>query len=402
MGVASIALGVLEKYDVNVPIVPVGLTYFRGHRFRGRVVVEYGAPIHITPELFKFYQKNKRQGSTTLLKQVEEGMRSVIVAAPEYSELKMLHTIRRLYQRSSTHTTTKAKQDLARRFSVAYRLLRERYGKGSSSNNLTARIPRSDINFPDDLKELQKKIEDYQNVLDHWGLKDYQLMRTNMHISYNKLLYTFVHGAVVLFLASIPSLILNAPVGMAANYWSRKQAQKDLKASRVKLQARDVLLSKKIVFSLMAVPTLWFTYLALLLLFSPLETRTIIVLFLCCPLFSYIGAVAVERGMVDIKDLRPAFLRLLPSFRKEAPRLIELRAEMQREVRAIVKKYGPQMGPLYTAAPGVWEENYLKQLHHQQEQQKQSLEVTDKITSNPDADQEEFAMENLTSNSKND
>ena len=42
VGVASIAFGVLDKFDVNVPIVPVGLNYFRGHRFRGRVVVEFG------------------------------------------------------------------------------------------------------------------------------------------------------------------------------------------------------------------------------------------------------------------------------------------------------------------------------------------------------------------------
>ena len=41
-GVAAIALGAQEKYGVSVPIVPVGFNYFRGHRFRGRVVVEYG------------------------------------------------------------------------------------------------------------------------------------------------------------------------------------------------------------------------------------------------------------------------------------------------------------------------------------------------------------------------
>lgn len=35
-GVAAIALGVLDTYDINVPIVPVGLNYFRGHHFRGR------------------------------------------------------------------------------------------------------------------------------------------------------------------------------------------------------------------------------------------------------------------------------------------------------------------------------------------------------------------------------
>lgn len=89
------------------------------------------------------------------------------------------------------------------------------------------------------------------------------------------------------------SLVLNFPVGVAANYWAYKEAKKDLKASRVKLAARDVLLSKKILFSLAAVPILWVSYAVLAFCFTSLETRTIIVLFLCCPLFSYIGMCCV-------------------------------------------------------------------------------------------------------------
>jgi len=69
---------------------------------------------------------------------------------------------------------------------------------------------------------------------------------------------------------------------------------------------------ENIVFSLMAVPALWITYAVLLRLFTNMEIRTIVVLFLCCPLFSYMGVMAVQAGMVDLKDLRPAFLRLLP------------------------------------------------------------------------------------------
>ncbi len=57
---AAIAMGVYEKYGVTVPIVPVGLNYFRGHHFRGRVVVEFGQPIHITRELIDKYKESKR------------------------------------------------------------------------------------------------------------------------------------------------------------------------------------------------------------------------------------------------------------------------------------------------------------------------------------------------------
>lgn len=40
------------------------------------------------------------------------------------------------------------------------------------------------------------------------------------------MLYSFIHGAMVMTLATIPALILNAPVGVAASYWSSKEAKK--------------------------------------------------------------------------------------------------------------------------------------------------------------------------------
>lgn len=55
-GVAVIAFGTLEKHGVNVPVVPIGLNYFRGHRFRARAVVEFGPPVRISEELHELYK----------------------------------------------------------------------------------------------------------------------------------------------------------------------------------------------------------------------------------------------------------------------------------------------------------------------------------------------------------
>jgi glycerol-3-phosphate O-acyltransferase/dihydroxyacetone phosphate acyltransferase len=121
-GIAAIAFGVKEKYNVSVPIVPVGLNYFRGHRFRGRVVVEFGEPMYITKEQTTVYHEvSKREAYQDLLSDIEKGMRSVIVTAPKYSELKLVHTARRLYYQNKSRgtavsTTTTVKQDLARRY----------------------------------------------------------------------------------------------------------------------------------------------------------------------------------------------------------------------------------------------------------------------------------------------
>jgi glycerol-3-phosphate O-acyltransferase / dihydroxyacetone phosphate acyltransferase len=73
-GIAAIAFGAMEKYAVNVPIVPVGLNYYRGHRFRGRVVIEFGAPLRIDKEMYQNYRQSKKEGYKQLLTRVEESM----------------------------------------------------------------------------------------------------------------------------------------------------------------------------------------------------------------------------------------------------------------------------------------------------------------------------------------
>ena len=43
-GVALMALGAMHKYNVPVSIVACGLKYFKPHKFRSQVIVEFGKP----------------------------------------------------------------------------------------------------------------------------------------------------------------------------------------------------------------------------------------------------------------------------------------------------------------------------------------------------------------------
>jgi hypothetical protein len=58
---------------------------------------------------------------------------------------------------------------------------------------------------------------------------------------------------------------------------------------------------------------------------------------------------------MDIKDLRPAFLRLLPSFKDETDRLPAIRMALQRDVRLMTRKYGPELGAVYYGTASKWE-----------------------------------------------
>ena len=211
--------------------------------------------------------------------------------------------------------------------------------------------------LPADLAELERKLDDYQETLTRWGIYDYQVNK--LDVKFSKLLYVFVHGFIIIMVSSIPSIILNAPVGIAAKWWAEKQQVKALAKSRVKIAATDVLLSNKIIFSIGAVPTLWMIYAILLYFFSGWEVKTVALVILCFPIFSYIGIKSVEAGMVDLKDLRPAFLRLLPSFREQAKIIPQQRASLRVLLREAVKKYGPPMGPLYYEKdPDEWEKGF--------------------------------------------
>jgi hypothetical protein len=77
--------------------------------------------------------------------------------------------------------------------------------------------------------------------------------------------------------------------------------------------------------------------------------------------FCVVFAAPPWHQQVDLKDLRPAFLRLLPSFSRQAALLPARRAALQLEVRAVVEKYGPELGEVYTEATVKWD-HVLKKL----------------------------------------
>lgn len=61
------ALGAQEGHpDVKVAIVPVGLNYFHGHRFRSRAYVEFGDPIYAS-DVKKRKEKRRRRSESILL-----------------------------------------------------------------------------------------------------------------------------------------------------------------------------------------------------------------------------------------------------------------------------------------------------------------------------------------------
>ena len=368
VGVALIAYSALEKDGLNVPIVPVGLNYFRTHRWRGRAVVEYGDPIYIEPSTLNAYKAGgaeRRQVCNALIDRIADSMRSVIVSTPDYDSLQIIHTARRLYQRRELQTAEK--QELARRFAEGYKQLMLMV-KGDP---------------PEAWKDLQQRLVEYQTELRELGIRDYQVpgldreKTTPSEVTQGdeilkeiRLPYQIVHLLIVLALAAVPTLFLNLPVGVLAGLYSEKRRKKALAGSKVKIRGFDVMMTEKIVFCMVGVPSLWIFYGLLMAVFTDFDGPTIALCILSFPLFAYTGIVVSEAGMVDIKDLRPYYMRLFPSSRRRLKALPKIRKELQIDMRAFIKRVGPALGEIYYGKELDWTQIQEKsrksslQFHH--------------------------------------
>ena len=192
------------------------------------------------------------------------------------------------------------------------------------------------------------RLRRYNRQLQDLGLRESQVQQLEVAPFFSTL-FSLGHMVTALLLASLPSLALNLPVGVAAVAWARWRQQAALRGSKVKLTASDVVLSEKIKFSLVAVPLLWLSYATLLLLATPLSRSDVLTLLMVAPIASFLGVISVESGMIALRDLRPMLARLVYDRRRVNALKAEQRA-LQRFVRTEMDRLvssDPEVKELY-------------------------------------------------------
>ena len=249
-GVALIALG--AKTSPPVPIVPVGLSYFRGHLFRNaKVTVHFGPAILPTPEEQEGHAQGgekRREACNSLLARVSRGMRDVIVPATSYDELQLVHVARRLWiggREMGVELDPAVRQDLDRRFAFGFQLLLKRHPEvmravaageaagigsagsavgGAGTQDDAGNVASGDTDTGGDsarareLSRLMHRLRNYDRELKRLNLRDSQVTSLE-RAPIGATLFTLGHMVVMLLVALTPSLVLNAPVGLAAMAW---------------------------------------------------------------------------------------------------------------------------------------------------------------------------------------
>lgn len=95
-GVTIMALGAMANDpNLQVKILPVGLSYFHPHRFRSRGVVEFGHAMDIPPEFVTMFASGgdkKREACGKLLDLIYDGLKTVTLRTPDYDTLMVFDT----------------------------------------------------------------------------------------------------------------------------------------------------------------------------------------------------------------------------------------------------------------------------------------------------------------------
>ena len=158
-GVVIMALGAMSaNRDLNVRIVPVGLSYFHPHKFRSRAVVEFGSPIDVPRELVGLFDEGgegKRKAVGEMMDIVYDGLKGVTLRAPDYETLMVVQAGRRLYRAPGQSLSLGQTVELNRKFIMGY------------------------LQFKDEPRvvKLRDEILRYNKKLRYAGLRDHQVER---------------------------------------------------------------------------------------------------------------------------------------------------------------------------------------------------------------------------------
>lgn len=335
-GVAIMALGTVAKNpDCNLKIIPVGMNYFHAHKFRSRAVIEFGTPIEVPMDLVeKFKAGERRQAIGELLETVREGLVSVTVTTPDYDTLMLIQAVRRLYNPKGTKLPLPRVIELNRRLIQGYNKYKD--------------DPR--------IVDLKKEVVSYNKQILALRVRDHQVQYAR--VSFITCFFLFWYRLLKLAILSIfviPGTMLFGAVFVTCKVYSIKKAKEALAASNVKIEARDVLATWKLLVAMAVAPLVYTGYIFIgLWLYSRnqvfgylppgLRKRYLILAqMIIYPTVTYAALRFGEVALDIFKSLGPLFKMMNPWTGNELAKAQARREKLAERITDIINTLGPEM-----------------------------------------------------------
>ncbi len=218
-GAARIALGVAGRHaDLRLRIVPCGLTFIHPKRFRSRVLLQFGPPIEVDDARRRAFAADGQAAVRALTGEIETALRALTVNAADWTTLRVLDGVRRLYQ--PEQISMEDRVELARRFNDVY--------------------PR--VKDDPAVAALFERVAAYLERLRAAGLTDRDLRRP---IRAGESLGRIARHLLLMLVwapLAVPGAILHAPIGVFASWAGRRLTPR-----------KDVMATTKLIIGLLAI-----------------------------------------------------------------------------------------------------------------------------------------------------
>ncbi|KAK8815466.1 hypothetical protein WA158_003678 [Blastocystis sp. Blastoise] len=330
VGVSLLTLGFHSLYpDQELTVIPVGMNYYHGHIFRkATLLMDIGDPIPFTQytEAYNLGGEEKKEVVGEFLNDVRRSLNTVTTTACDWEENTIVETARRIYTQTKVKLSTEQKVKIQRHFLEG---LKE-YGE------------------EEDVKEVVNEIDIYRDYLDITGFSDKQVVEQGCNPTkqlYKRNLFISFIMSIITGIICLPGTILALPMYIIVPIYTSKKQQKALAKSYVKIEAKDILATNKIICSLLLFIVLLFFYPFLyavyLYTYKHIRMTYIEYFSLVCmlPWIFYAGVLVGEYYVVYYKKLSVYMWRATNIQRGK--KIYDRRQKIQNLLSVIIEKYGP-------------------------------------------------------------
>lgn len=223
---------------------------------------------------------------------------------------------------------------------------------------LNRRLVQGYERYKDDPRiiELKKEVTIYNSKLRALGLRDHQVQIAKMHpiVAFGTFLFR-LSKLIVLSALVIPGTLLFSLVFISTKLISLAKAREALAASNVKVQARDVMATWKLLVAMVAAPVAYTWYIIIGLYWyrynncngylpAGIHKRYLIIAQLIFYVTVTYGALRFGEVAMDIlKSLGPLWKAMNPFSNSELAKLQDRREQLATRVNEIINELGPEM-----------------------------------------------------------
>jgi len=301
---------ILEFYgatngEIEVPILPCGITYLNKDKWRSQVFIQYAKPFTISKELINKFKIDKKNAVKNLTTELEEVLYSVTLNSEDWETMKLVHVARRIYMDGKIVTLPEY-VEVTRRFASVYEKLKDN----------------------PEVQKLRNDLKEYQIKLERIHLRDFHVREITTISGALRRVFDRIFYLLILLPLALSGFLINAPILLIGKLSNLSSPHQEVKAT------------VKFMISMLLVPFIYLIY-AFSISFFFEKNFFLCLIILICLGTAHVRVLEEEAAVLSsiLSSLRVISVIITNSQREELNKLRNIRANLSKRINGLVEKH---------------------------------------------------------------